>query len=77
MPAHPFLDTMAGVEDEEDEDEEDEYEDEVVEDNEELHEMNDGKSLYFIQVTKNLTICVLKTKTMMSVTGSAKRENVQ
>ncbi len=64
MPAHPFVDVMAGVdeEEEEEEDEEDEEEDE------ELREINDGKSLYFIREPKKLTICVLKTKTTMNVT---------
>lgn len=45
MPTNPFVDVMAGV----DEEEEDEYEDEVAEEGDELGEINDGRYVYLIQ----------------------------
>ncbi len=48
MPAHPFVDIMAGVEEEE-YDEEDEYEDEPAEEDDGLGEINNGKYIYFIR----------------------------
>ncbi len=52
MPSHPFVDIMAGVEEEE-EDEEDEYEDELAEEDDGLGETNDGKYVCFVRGRKN------------------------
>ncbi len=52
MPSHPFVDIMAGVEEEE-EDEEDEDEDELAEEDDGLGETNDGKYVCFVRGRKN------------------------